>query len=75
MDDALVLSVAKAIVTEKKEVLILVVMDDALVRAQDGQEDERETVLILVVMDDALVRHKGYGFRQGGKSLNPCCNG
>ena len=40
------------------DVLILVVMDDALVLAPMFPDVARNTVLILVVMDDALVRTK-----------------
>ena len=39
-----------------QNVLILVVMDDALVRAKQSQSYFFVDVLILVVMDDALVR-------------------
>ena len=40
----------------KVTVLILVVMDDALVRVVTGVILEKKFVLILVVMDDALVQ-------------------
>ena len=38
-----------------KNVLILVLMDDALVLAKSKRAAERRFVLILVLMDDALV--------------------
>ena len=46
----------------KVTVLILVVMDDALVRVVTGVILEKKFVLILVVMDDALVRRDGWQF-------------
>ena len=55
MDDALV-PIVNHIIANCSKVLILVVMDDALVRKQWNEAMlEIGIVLILVVMDDALV--------------------
>ena len=73
MDDALVPSSSN--MRNAGEVLILVVMDDALVRKIGEESGKVFKVLILVVMDDALVLSpKGLtGLIWTG--LNPCCNG
>ena len=61
----------------RRFVLILVVMDDALVLANQLQlNPQAALVLILVVMDDALVLsttllRKTIRLQR----LNPCCNG
>ena len=56
-------------------VLILVVMDDALVRMSvQFTLKGGGRVLILVVMDDALV-HGLKGSEASKICLNPCCNG
>ena len=65
------------ITTIGREVLILVVMDDALVLLEtSGLSEQKVQVLILVVMDDALVLGEvcllGVHFME---CLNPCCNG
>ena len=58
------------------EVLILVVMEDALrAKKKRNGNDKKSDVLILVVMEDALrdivrVSCADYSLR-----LNPCCNG
>ena len=54
MDDALVLIMA-CVLLSPLNVLILVVMDDALVQYSHDFDDWEQFVLILVVMDDALV--------------------
>ena len=46
-------------------VLILVVMDDALVHAEELEKRKVEKVLILVVMDDALVLKRDSGVYAG----------
>ena len=55
MDDALVPNKGLLDFITEIEVLILVVMDDALVRLTIQNKTIVQTVLILVVMDDALV--------------------
>ena len=57
-------------------VLILVLMEDALVRG--GQREGRNKinfVLILVLMEDALVPFDRNGETRTIKGLNPCFNG
>ena len=57
MDDALVLAKSKR-ATERRFVLILVLMDDALVPIVRAYKYLGvDVVLILVLMDDVLVRH------------------
>ena len=51
---------SRAFTAEEKEVLILVVMDDALARQSQGSIYSSIIVLILVVMDDALA-HSSLG--------------
>ena len=58
------------------QVLILVVMDDALVQTFKRWLISYTEVLILVVMDDALVPSVNIvDINFINKSLNPCCNG
>ena len=58
------------------QVLILVVMDDALVPQPSLPHAKKQgRVLILVVMDDALVPIKQFFEKFNLNSLNPCCNG
>ena len=55
MEDALVQFVEDKFVPVNPSVLILVVMEDALVRDFEDVKSSAESVLILVVMEDALV--------------------
>ena len=55
MDDALVPESDNEAGEKIENVLILVVMDDALVLICNIDDKHRSKVLILVVMDDALV--------------------
>ena len=55
MDDALVQSTKQVTKGQLPQVLILVVMDDALVPLKPQSTVMMWCVLILVVMDDALV--------------------
>ena len=57
MDDALVPESDNEAGEKIENVLILVVMDDALVLICNIDDKHRSKVLILVVMDDALVRN------------------
>ena len=58
------------------DVLILVLMDDALVRRGNCRNKNRRKVLILVLMDDALVlTAKVLTQVTNIASLNPCFNG
>ena len=50
-------------------VLILVLMDDALVRVNNAVENKENKVLILVLMDDALVL-KPESYTKDGKSVS-----
>ena len=75
MEDALVHLHNMAQLISIVQVLILVVMEDALVLKSFGLSLQGTKVLILVVMEDALVH-----FVKEVKSiltncLNPCCNG
>ena len=58
MDDALVLTMKKNQKAQVENVLILVVMDDALVLQILVYSTTLQSVLILVVMDDALVQNR-----------------
>ena len=57
------------------EVLILVVMEDALALLKRALKYGSLTVLILVVMEDALARTRRCKKSRVFSSLNPCCNG
>ena len=57
-------------------VLILVLMEDALVRTAERRSVFLKHVLILVLMEDALVpSHISNPEKDVKKSLNPCFNG
>ena len=61
---------------EHHDVLILVLMDDALVRWYEENWSSWGSVLILVVMDDALVLKVSDLLEvQDSAGLNPCFNG
>ena len=75
MDDALVLLTIIGLWVASIDVLILVVMDDALVQTLTLRTIISTRVLILVVMDDALVRAISMKNLVKQESLNPCCNG
>ena|GEM_PF-2053980 len=74
MDDALVLHTTGLVIVPASEVLILVLMDDALVPKWWEKMESLSAVLILVLMDDALVLTKHQHMAQL-LSLNPCFNG
>ncbi len=58
-----------------REVLILVVMEDALWQTVFKIMARRMLVLILVVMEDALWLYGRVSRQRCWISLNPCCNG
>ena len=57
------------------QVLILVLMEDALVHTTKTEEERKAAVLILVLMEDALVRYNVVADEEQAQSLNPCFNG
>ena len=56
-------------------VLILVVVEDVLVRVIQQTTFNKQQVLILVVVEDVLVQLKILLLIQFLISLNPCCGG
>ena len=63
------------ITIENFPVLILVVMEDGLVRRACSKWRSSNLVLILVVMEDGLVLIYSWYVSWLAWSLNPCCNG
>ena len=75
MEDALVLFGHTTKITQIQNVLILVLMEDALVLEIKAHYCDAASVLILVVMEDALVHALTRKLARLYPSLNPCCNG
>ncbi len=63
------------ILTKHLEVLILIVLDDALRALRYGNTDKSIGVLILIVLDDALRGSKMQSVGITTRGLNPYCTG
>ena len=74
MEDGLVLFADQSPRIFERWVLILVVMEDGLVRDGDIRHTAMSAVLILVVMEDGLVLKTTIISAQV-RGFNPCCNG
>ena len=75
MEDALAHSLTNLERDELAPVLILVLMEDALVRTPNCYKVLFSYVLILVLMEDALVLLNKCWCNILPRSLNPCFNG
>ena len=59
----------------KRNVLILIVVEDGLVRTPPSVNGSSCRVLILIVVEDGLVHDKNKFIHKHSKRLNPYCSG
>ena len=75
MEDSLGLGMSPRVSTQRRVVLILVVMEDSLGPKERNIAKVQASVLILVVMEDSLGRILQGSLVRNTSGLNPCCNG